>query len=66
MLSIIAATNRAGNNTLRVAKEVHLLLTKMINREIKLLDLLTVDFDELNTPSYQSNSLHTDNIGKSI
>ncbi|MCF6297700.1 MAG: NAD(P)H-dependent oxidoreductase [Flavobacteriaceae bacterium] len=62
MTTIIAATNRAESNTLKVAKKVFLLLENTTDKEIKLLDLSKIDFDKLNTPSYQSTSDYANNI----
>lgn len=62
MITIIAATNRAESNTLKVAKEVSVLLRNTTNKEVKLLDLAEVDFNKLNTPSYQSTSTYANNI----
>jgi chromate reductase len=64
MTTMIAATNRAESNTIKVAKEVSLLLTNTSKKEIKLLDLAKVDFDKLNTLSYQSNSPYANSVGE--
>ncbi len=56
MITIIAATNRAGSMTLRVAKEISLFLKNTTNKKIKLLNLADVDFNKLNSPPYQSTS----------
>lgn len=62
MTTVIAATNRANSNTLKVSKEVISLLKKTSNTKIRLLDLAEVDFNKLNTPSYQSTSTYANYI----
>ncbi len=64
MITVISATNRTESNTLKIAKEVAKMLKNITDKEIKLLDLAKINFDKLNTPSYQSTSTYANNIRK--
>lgn len=62
MITIIASTNRPNSMTLKVAKSTQLLLEKMTDEKVMLLDLVEVDFEKLNTPSYNSTSAYANEI----
>jgi NAD(P)H-dependent FMN reductase len=56
MITIISSTNRLESKTHKVAKETLLLLTLNTNKKVRLLDLTEISFENLNAPSYKSNS----------
>ena len=62
MITIISSTNRLGSMTLKVAKETSLLLNELPDKKVKLLDLAEINFENLNTPSYQSNSNYANTV----
>jgi len=56
MITIISSTNRLESKTHKVAKETLLLLTLKTKKKVRLLDLTEISFENLNAPSYKSNS----------
>lgn len=66
MITIISSTNRLESMTQKVAKEAFLLLSEITDKKVKLLDLSNINFENLNTPSYQSNSKYANDIREEI
>jgi chromate reductase len=62
MITIISSTNRLESMTLKVAKEAFLLLNKLTDKKVGLLDLTEINFENLNTPAHQSNSKYANYI----
>lgn len=62
MITIIASTNRPNSMTLKVAKSIEILLQKMTDEKVLLLDLAAVNFEKLNTPAYESTSNYANEI----
>ena len=62
MITIISSTNRLESKSLKVAKEAFLLLKELTDKQVRLLDLSEINFENLNTTSYQSNSKYANNI----
>ena len=62
MITIISSTNRLESKSLKVAKETFLLMKVLTDKQVRLLDLSEINFENLNTPFYQSNSKYANNI----
>jgi len=62
MITIIASTKRPSSMTLKVAKEIEILLQKMTDEKVLLLDLAEVNFEILNKPAYESTSNYANEI----
>jgi chromate reductase len=62
MITIIASTNRPNSMTLKAAKAIEILLQKMTDEKVMLLDLVEVDFEKLNAPAYESTSTYANEI----
>ena len=62
MITIISSTNRLESVTLKVAKEACSMLNRITNKKVRLLDLTEINFDNLNTPSYKSDSKYANTI----
>jgi chromate reductase len=62
MITIISSTNRLESKSLKVAKEAFLLMKGLTDKQVRLLDLSEINFENLSTLCYQSNSKYADNI----
>ncbi len=62
MITIISSTDRLQSKTLQVAQQTFSYLQEMTNQKTFFLDLSLIDFNELNSPSYQSDNTYVNSI----